>query len=144
VLWEVRNALWVFPLFLMGKIVLTYDQLELRPALANELSSWVHCTFVGWSHAAVVCGALVCAIDYKYEFVSSYRRLNMAETCSLLWNLVNRCSIRRLITGICMNTDYHNRVFRCTDVIAGAGFSDKSSCRRLRPPPQIYLMSCTG
>jgi hypothetical protein len=27
VLWEVRNALWVFPLFLMGKIVLTYDQL---------------------------------------------------------------------------------------------------------------------
>jgi hypothetical protein len=24
---------------LMGKIVLTYDQLELRPALANELSS---------------------------------------------------------------------------------------------------------
>jgi hypothetical protein len=26
-------------LFLMGKIVLTYDQLELRPALANELSS---------------------------------------------------------------------------------------------------------
>jgi hypothetical protein len=38
---EVRNALWVFPLFLMGKIVLTYDQLELRPALANELSSQV-------------------------------------------------------------------------------------------------------
>jgi hypothetical protein len=33
------NALWVFPLFLMGKVVLTYDQLELRPALANELSS---------------------------------------------------------------------------------------------------------
>jgi hypothetical protein len=29
VLWEVWNALWVFPLFLMGKIVLIYDQLEL-------------------------------------------------------------------------------------------------------------------
>jgi hypothetical protein len=41
VLWEVRNALWVFPLFLTGKIVLTYDQLELRPALGNELSSKV-------------------------------------------------------------------------------------------------------
>jgi hypothetical protein len=41
VLWEFRNALWVFPLFLMGKIVLTHDQLELRPALANELSSYV-------------------------------------------------------------------------------------------------------
>jgi hypothetical protein len=39
VLWEFRNALWVFPLFLMGKIVFTYDQLELRPALANDLSS---------------------------------------------------------------------------------------------------------
>jgi hypothetical protein len=39
VLWEVLNALWVFPLFLIGKIVLTYDQLELRPALGNELSS---------------------------------------------------------------------------------------------------------
>jgi hypothetical protein len=26
VLWENRNALWVFPLFLMVKIVLTYDQ----------------------------------------------------------------------------------------------------------------------
>jgi hypothetical protein len=39
VLWEFRNALYVFPLFLMGKIVLTYDQLELRPALWNELSS---------------------------------------------------------------------------------------------------------
>ena len=38
-LWEFRNALYVFPLFLMGKIVLTYDQLELRPALGNELSS---------------------------------------------------------------------------------------------------------
>jgi hypothetical protein len=34
--WGVQNALWVF---LMGKIVLTYDLLELRPALANELSS---------------------------------------------------------------------------------------------------------
>jgi hypothetical protein len=31
----------VFPLFLMGKIVLAYDQLELRPALGNELSSLV-------------------------------------------------------------------------------------------------------
>jgi hypothetical protein len=31
VLWEVRNALWVFPLFLMGQIVLTYDQ----PSLTN-------------------------------------------------------------------------------------------------------------
>jgi hypothetical protein len=39
VLWEFRNALQVVPLFLMGKIVLTYDQLELRPALRNELSS---------------------------------------------------------------------------------------------------------
>jgi hypothetical protein len=39
VLWEVRNALCVFPLFVMGKIVLTYDQLGLRPAIANELSS---------------------------------------------------------------------------------------------------------
>jgi hypothetical protein len=29
----------VFPLFLMGKTVLTFDQLELRPALGNELSS---------------------------------------------------------------------------------------------------------
>jgi hypothetical protein len=28
-----------FHYFLMGKIVLTYDQLELRPALGNELSS---------------------------------------------------------------------------------------------------------
>jgi hypothetical protein len=36
---EVRRALWVFSLFLMEKIVLTYDQLELRPVLANELSS---------------------------------------------------------------------------------------------------------
>jgi hypothetical protein len=27
--WEVRNALCVFPLFHMGKIVLSYDQLEL-------------------------------------------------------------------------------------------------------------------
>jgi hypothetical protein len=41
VLWEVRNALLVFPLFVMGKIVLTYDHLELRPALVNELSSLV-------------------------------------------------------------------------------------------------------
>jgi hypothetical protein len=38
VLWEVQNVLWVFPLFLMGKIVVTYNQLELRPALANDLS----------------------------------------------------------------------------------------------------------
>ena len=38
-LWEFRNALSVFPLFFMGKIVLTYDQLELRSALGNELSS---------------------------------------------------------------------------------------------------------
>jgi hypothetical protein len=30
---------YVFPLFLMGKIVLTYDQLELQSALGNELSS---------------------------------------------------------------------------------------------------------
>jgi hypothetical protein len=37
--YESGNTLWVFPLFLMGKIVLTYDQLELRPALTNELSS---------------------------------------------------------------------------------------------------------
>jgi hypothetical protein len=33
------NALQVFPLFLIGKIVWTYDQRELRPALGNELSS---------------------------------------------------------------------------------------------------------
>jgi hypothetical protein len=39
VIWEVWNALWVFLLFLMGKIVLTCDQLELRPSLANELRS---------------------------------------------------------------------------------------------------------
>jgi hypothetical protein len=26
VLWEVRNALWVFSLFIMGEVVLTYDQ----------------------------------------------------------------------------------------------------------------------
>jgi hypothetical protein len=39
VLWEFRNALYVFPLFLVGKIVWTYDQLELRPTLGDELSS---------------------------------------------------------------------------------------------------------
>jgi hypothetical protein len=39
VLWEFRNALYVFQLFLMGKTIVTYEQLELRPALVNELSA---------------------------------------------------------------------------------------------------------
>lgn len=32
------NASWVFPLFVMGTTVLIYDQLDLWPALASELS----------------------------------------------------------------------------------------------------------
>jgi hypothetical protein len=35
---SVSDSLVVFPLFRMGKIVLTYGQLELQPALRNELS----------------------------------------------------------------------------------------------------------
>ena len=60
---------------------------------------------------------------------------------------MNRCSFRRLIIGVCMNTDNRNRI--CTSRrkcwrMAAAGCSDKWSCRRLRPPHQIYLMEYTG
>jgi hypothetical protein len=77
VLWEVWNALWVFPLFLMGKIVLTYDQLQLRPALTNEVTVASRDIYVLvcvsmdllWYRVVMTCGFLadvVCVLYFVY------------------------------------------------------------------------------
>jgi hypothetical protein len=50
VLWEFRNALEVFPLFLMGKIVLTYDQ----PSGSNLVGkSSAHCSTDSYIHVFI-------------------------------------------------------------------------------------------
>jgi len=54
-----------------------------------------------WSAASIIYFT-----EYNNVFVPSSPWLNIAEVCSWLWNLMNMCSFRRLIIGVCMDTDY--------------------------------------
>jgi hypothetical protein len=93
VLWEFRNALWVFPLYLTGKIVLTYD----RPSGTNWVrKSRVHCISKCRNPAHVFIAkltSLFCRTDYTIGWTNDKGRVIHRQSAThpyRQWNSVNR------------------------------------------------------